>query len=115
MDNPLYKIGEEVILASKSRPDLNGDYIVVDYQRIGIDDGKYRDPWTGTWVVSNGGWVYKLDMQPRESEGFPLEGWLESALRKKHRPADDEFTADILAKCGSDKYNTIKSDEEVSQ
>lgn len=84
----LYQIGEPVILCSKSYPQYNGDgYVVVRYYE------QYTTELcrvTGRLVSHKAG-SYLLD-PPRLSQRAGVEiSWLQSALRKKHKPADESF------------------------
>lgn len=86
-----FEVGEEVILQSKEKPELNGEYTIVD-----ITDGKDRiDP---TGVMVKGSRSYTL--------GYLLEGltesdddgsimhlvWAQSALKKKHQRGESHNT-----------------------
>ena len=77
---PLFKVGEEVILCSEVSPGLNGDASVIDI----------HGPRNGRCVVTNivtFGFGYTLNIP----SGAPGGIWAESALRKKHKPAEGDF------------------------
>lgn len=97
MTRPLFSVGEEVMLVSKDRPDLNGRYTIKD---IVYHEGFYFDKFlnkTVQWICT------ELD---KETPSHLLEElevadefgsefmWAQSALRKIYPPS--EFTFDEL-------------------
>lgn len=79
---PLYSVGEEVILCSKSCPEMNGDYIVVDLE---FDEAfSYRK-------------AKSAELSPYDTYTYKLNGakdrwFMEESLRKKHTPGDNFTT-----------------------
>jgi hypothetical protein len=73
--NPLFSVGEVVILQSVSEPDKNGEYTVIG-QYVGSHSFT-KEPCL----------VYELDMV-----ASACTYWTESALRKKHQPGEQSFT-----------------------
>jgi hypothetical protein len=93
---PKYEVGEVVILASKMRPELAGDYVVESrtfYSEI-------LDVATGE-VLPDGGYLYLLE----GIEDQAVDGWLESSLRKKHTPGEMTFD-NLMASLSSPKLIT---------
>lgn len=89
MRKPYFHVGEEVILQSVSRPDLNGEYTV----RQVLDDREtYICRATGENIRPYPeGFHYTLEeVVPLTHDGFE-NCWRESALRRKHKPSDDSF------------------------
>lgn len=77
---PLFEVGEEVILQSKSFPQYNGETTVVSVEyRSGlcVTTGKLLSP----------NYLYTLGVKSVE-----VDVWDESALRKKHPPSEHSFT-----------------------
>lgn len=98
--SPKYNVGEVVLLRSKIRPDLNGEYKVIQVVEMGEEypcrhrGGDYR---VKRADVNGRGPAYRLsDVFPisRANAGaVEVEGcWAESALRKKHIPGELSFT-----------------------
>ena len=91
MSNPLFIVGEEVILQSKDRPQLNGEYSVdavstADKITICRQTGEYYD-FIDEDKDSVGYMLYPIIL---DDEGFEIV-WNESALRKKHKPSDQSL------------------------
>ena len=86
MSRPKFQVGEEIILQSKSSPEYNGEYQVKDI--IGPNEGYIGR--LGKVCYISTCWSYDLGFE------FPHNGdicksWLESALRKKHKPSDQSL------------------------
>lgn len=100
MSQPLFQIGEEVKLVSKSLPEYNGDYVVLQVIKGG---DKYLDPYSNNILKSSEsntfGYILDGDFPPDNHKGiFHSPMFCESALRKKYPPADftfDELLANI--------------------
>lgn len=79
---PLFSVGEEVLLQSVRYPELNGECTVLDVRNS----------------TDNKTFGYKLTIAAPE----PTNGWwIQSALRKKHKPSDhsfDSLMADLKSK-----------------
>lgn len=95
MAAPKFKEGEVVILQSKSRPEMNGEYTIMQVVQKG---DKYTCRMTGTPCGRVMGTVsYRLEeVYPTEvCRNHPYIGleieicWSESALRKKHEGGMD--------------------------
>lgn len=94
-----FEIGEEVILVSKSRPYLNGEYVVTDIHK---SSDIVENPFGENYRLPNDipGYVYCLESLSHQTpleDGTQIEAyihWLESSLRKKHKPS--EFTFEEL-------------------
>lgn len=89
--NPYFSVGEEVILCSKSNPQLNGNYIV----ETAIKTGTYSEcRITGRSIRCTNGlsdYGYRLEGLLVKCE-FGFEAiWDQSALRKKHKGSDKSF------------------------
>lgn len=86
MSRPKFSVGEEVILCSVMRPELNGEYII---EGICEDGHVYK----GVPFFTSDGIPYAYDL------GIVIVGdmhpnlWSESSLRKKHKPASKGFRA----------------------
>ena len=107
MLHPKFQIGEEVILCSKVRPHLNGEYIIEDIQET-LPHERNQCKWNSgnVYYTPNGdSFGYKLVglSYPHSKEG--VRGYLirESSLRKKHKPADSEFTEWFKSVTNKDK------------
>lgn len=89
MRKPYFHVGEEVILQSVSQPDLNGEYTV---RQVLNADKTYICRATGNKIRPYPeGFYYTLEeVVPLDHDGFEMS-WCESALRKKHKPSDDNF------------------------
>ena len=72
-NGPIFKIDEEVILASPEYPEFNGEYIV---HRIDTDSHVY-------W--------YDLGFSCPEDVEFGGTLWNEGCLKKKHKPSSYSF------------------------
>lgn len=81
MRQPKFKVGEEVILQSRSYPELNGETVILSVH--GAKCGMNRD---GVIVVE-GGFSYLLTIES------PIEckRWHELAVKKKHKPSEFDF------------------------
>lgn len=92
MQQPKFKVGEVVILQSKTFPELNGEYVVAVIRE---DGKKFLDRVTGELIECHfklGQFGYVLDgcqLQPNQQEYM----WTEHALRKKHERGEMDFTA----------------------
>lgn len=77
----LFSMGEEVLLQSKSCPELNGECIILEVREskstYGMHLGKIVDLGTP--------YGYKTTIP------CPTEYWSEVALRKKHKPSEDSY------------------------
>jgi hypothetical protein len=84
MSYPKFQIGEEVLLVSKDMPSFNGAYIIDYISYASEQEINFRGKFT------HKGYYYQLK---------GLAGWElhESALRKKHPPARDEETGEIVS------------------
>lgn len=89
MRKSYFHVGEEVILQSVDRPDLNGEYTV---RQVLVGRETYICRATGKKVRTYPeGFYYILEeVIPLTHDGFEIN-WDESALRKKHKPSDDSF------------------------
>lgn len=87
MSRPKFSVGEEVILCSVMRPELNGEYVV-----LGVaEDG---DVYKGIGFFNTDGRPYGYDLGHHIiSDHIHPNIWSESALRKKHKPASKGFRA----------------------
>lgn len=87
MTRAKFEEGEVVILQSKQRPELNGEYVVLSV----VPDGTtYKDC---TFFTSDGNpFGYDLG-HTLILEGCHPNIWSECALRKKHKPASKGFRA----------------------
>ena len=96
MIHPYFSVGEEVILAPKRLHKYAGEYVVeevispgsivkcriTDYPKI-LGDNEYAYRLVGLCVDC-------------EDYSHAFEAvWAQSSLRKKHKPADDEFTEEL--------------------
>lgn len=91
MSQPLFSVGEEVVLQSKSHPKHNGEYIV---HAIVTDNDVYPCRFSSiNLYFQDGGYGYVLDEVLTEYlEGYETEVvWAECALRKKHKPSEFRF------------------------
>jgi len=88
MSNPYFSVGEEVILQSKDFPHLSGDHIIERVFLVG-------DP---VFKVGNHTYVnrdtpaYHLEGENDIGRDGYREPWVQSVLRKKHKPSTDSFT-----------------------
>lgn len=77
MKDPLFRVGEEVVVVSNLCPECNGESVVLELK------------W-GTMLCSDGveytGWCYKTEDQPNKNLHYR-----ESSLRKKHKGSDYSF------------------------
>lgn len=101
MNQPKFSVGEVVILQSKSRPKMNGEYTVCCILRKG-DSG--IDIHTGvSFQNSHDDLGYILDDRSMVEDvggGCLLSiSWHESALRKKHQPGTESFS-EIMQRLG---------------
>lgn len=87
MSRPKFQVGEEVILASKQRPEFNGEYVVIAV----VNDG---DIYKGIGFFNTDGRPYGYDLGHHIiADGKHPNIWSECALRKKHKPASKGFRA----------------------
>ena len=73
---PLFEVGEEVMLVSKSEPAANGSYLVTEV---------LHHAFHGCCPYG-----YRLDIDPiqNEPDGYFYAGWCQCALRKKPESGD---------------------------
>lgn len=91
---PYFSAGEEVILCSKSLPEYNGEYVVEKILHEGL---RHVCRISGQeFIVSEGQsyFSYILDEAIPSDAHFQFYdiGFMESALRKKHKPSDQSFS-----------------------
>lgn len=80
MSQPKFAVGEVVILQSRSAPELNGEYPVLDVCLP--NDSR---PIAGVMKKNlNGQTGYLLEVVGQNGTGW----WAESALRKRHQPGE---------------------------
>lgn len=90
MREPYFKVGEEIILQSKEKPNLNGEYVIKKVTRGG---DSYKCRLTGKmvfcpWGIEEFGYLLEEVMTAdRDFENC----WHPSALRKKYKPAEESF------------------------
>lgn len=93
MNRPKFEVGEEVVLASRECPHLNGEYFV----DLIIKNGEsYKDRITSKiTTLADGGaaYGYLLSNIAKTPELNQEIVWAESSLRKKHKPAEMSFSA----------------------
>ena len=93
MNRPKFEVGEEVILASRECPHLNGEYFV----DLVIKNGDiYKDRVTSeitTIICGDETYGHLLSNIAKAPELNQEIVWDESALRKKHKPAEMSFSA----------------------
>ena len=93
MNCPKFEVGEEVVLASRECPHLNGEYFVDLVIKTG-DSYKDRISSKITTLVCRGAtYGYLLSNIAKEPELNQEIVWAESSLRKKHKPAEMSFSA----------------------
>jgi len=97
MREPLYKVGEEIILVSKNWPAYNGEYVV----EVVHKDGDITPKTPPTIIDTDGGYSYYLGFNVPDNS---YTHWCEQSLRKKHKPSDDSF---------EDMMNKLKIGETV--
>lgn len=89
--NPLFNVGEVVILASRSSPHLTGEYSVL---LVVPEGGEFRCPITQEPAQdaspAGSGFGYVLDDGDLTAGGI-CHQWHQSALRKKHQPGEQSF------------------------
>ena len=93
MNRPKFEVGEEVVLASRECPHLNGEYFVDLVIKTG---DSYKDRITSkitTLVYGGATYGYLLSNIAKAPELNQEIVWDESALRKKHKPAEMSFSA----------------------
>lgn len=94
MNHPKFEVGEEVVLASRECPHLNGEYFVDLVIKTG---DSYKDRITSkiTTLVDagSGTYGYLLSNIAKAPEINREIIWNETALRKKHKPAEMSFSA----------------------
>lgn len=71
MSDPLYSIGQAVMIRSKSRPEVNCDFSIVTFRK----HGSSRNTMTGKVTTA---WLYKTHNTTDQPE---KTFWYESALR----------------------------------
>lgn len=101
---PLFSVGEEVILQSKSSPEFNGIYVIHKILR----DRQYMiDRHTGRNIqceFNHGYFGYILDQPILSDIGNDII-WAEAALRKRYPPSSQSF---------SELMNTLKTPAKIS-
>jgi hypothetical protein len=90
----LFEVGEEVILCSKSSPELNGEAVVLKVAEAGM--AKFNCPHCGVDLskrrVGGGSYYfYYLDVPSKHKTHGCCAPWAELALRKKHKGSDFSF------------------------
>lgn len=93
MTKPLFEVGEEVILQSKVRPELNGEATVLGvYTDTLLAKKRLNElnPPDVNFIGELTGARYELTITNIRSTGV-IAFWAESALRKKHKPSDKSF------------------------
>lgn len=93
MNRPKFEVGEEVILQSRQMPEHNGEYFV---DRVVYDGCDYKDRLTVIEFVINWGdncHGYLLSNMAKDPHLGCEIIWTETALRKKHKPAEMSFSA----------------------
>lgn len=93
MNHPKFEVGETVILQSRQMPEHNGEYFV---DRVVSDGCYYKDRLTGVEFVTD--WKdnrpgYLLSNMAKDPHLGNEVIWNETALRKKHKPAEMSFSA----------------------
>lgn len=91
MSSPKFKVGEQVVLQSKTYPKFNGDYIV---ERILVAGASGICRISGErYHVTNKKTPYTYLLNtPLHNPTKPFEiVWAETALSKKHKPSDQSF------------------------
>jgi len=86
MNEPYFEVGEEVILESKSAPEWNGEHVIEHV----LPNGTWVNPSECTHVHITEGFGYKL-MGVESSEKRVTGYFVQSALRKKHKPSGKSF------------------------
>lgn len=81
MNKPLFEVGEEVILCSINKPEKNGDAVVLSCGHKAITRNVH------TREILRDVFCYKLTIQGDQGGC----NWLESTLRKRHKPSDNSF------------------------
>lgn len=92
MNRPKFEVGEEVVLASRECPHLNGEYFVDLVIKTG---DSYKDRITSkitTLVCGGATYSYLLSNIAKAPELNQEIVWDESAPRKKHKPAEMSFS-----------------------
>lgn len=84
-NQPWFEVGEEVLLVSPTRPEFNGEYVVIGVVTDGVD------PVTGAPYAKKG-LMYSLEGLLHTCNEYGGEGTcaFQSSLRKKHKPAEDD-------------------------
>jgi len=87
---PKFKVGEAVILQSKNRPELNGEYVIAVIRKNGEE---FHDRNTGElcrceFKISHFGYVLE-NCKLRDNQREHM--WSEPSLRKKHQPGEMSF------------------------
>lgn len=99
MSRPLYSVGEEVHLVSKSLPELNGDDVVEEVFTCRDDHIKWLNEnypfdgliWREGKNVIYPNYILSKRYERENKKGFVTAiTWRESALRKKHKPYEGE-------------------------
>lgn len=93
MNRPKFEVGEEVVLASREYPHMGGEYFV---DRVVYDGCDYKDRLTGIEFVTDWGDNcpgYLLSNMAKDPHLGCEIIWIETALRKKHKPAEMSFSA----------------------
>ena len=89
MSQPYFRVGEQVILVSKDSPQLNGEHIVEDILRKGIQSNPFDG---GAMVDVTSAFSYKLEGIEPSDTLYGTGYFVQETLRKKHKPSDESFS-----------------------
>lgn len=105
MSQPLFKVGEQVGLVSKSDPSQNGEHVV---REVLYEGDPYRCRITlERYIVRSKGYSYILeDSCVPDGKHGEERPWAESALRKLHKPSKYSFEQ-LLSEIKQRNMNTI--------
>jgi len=98
MSQPYFEVGEPVILACTTKPELNGEYTVINLWPEGRHLVEIRDNYEH-WLTVRQRFAYEL-------EGLKEIWFGESCLRKKYKRPDESFL-DMLLKI-TDKADALQ-------
>lgn len=101
----LFEVGEEVILCSKTFPELNGEAVVLMLVKAGA--AKFNCPHCGRDLSSKRvkGKTYYLSIPSKNEDYGCCAPWAESALRKKHKGSDFSFNQIMSEIKSTEKIN----------
>ena len=85
---PKFKVGEEVVLQSKTHPQYNGEYVV---ERVLYQGQKFICRSTGNVGTVRVDVGYLLNEIFMEEDSYAESRVEESELRKKYKPSDKSF------------------------